>query len=209
MNIRVGETYDLEPSDIVKKTVLSAGGRNVFGEPNYRLAWGWSRLELRIGLHSDYDESDNLIRRELRAEWWPRYHPRDRFHLEVWKPCEIYGSPDAWEDGTYQWIEGTRVPALGPFPSRGEYEHVAVCQSKSGDFMSPTEDAVRELIRWHQRATARTRDEKKALAAASNSYDLETRRKRFHDIIDSEAKAFPFRTWVPVSGKNPRPIVGV
>lgn len=208
MDILAGETYDLEVPEIVKQAIVATGGRNLFGEPNYRLIWGWNRLELRVGLHSDYDDNDTLLRRELRAEWWPRYQPRDRFHLEVYKGPEIYGGPDAWEEGTYQWVEGMRVPALGPFPSRGEYEHVAVCQSPQGGFLWPTEAAVTDLILWHKRATARTRDEKRAMAAAQDQYEKETRRKKFHDIIDSEAKAFPFRTWLPVSGKNPRPVAG-
>lgn len=207
--IRAGETYDLKIPANVEKAIVLAGGRNIFGDPIYRLAWGWARLELRVGLHSDYDDNDILIRRELRGEWWPRYEPRDRFHLEIWKPAETYGGPEAWEDGTSVWVEGTRVPALGPFPSRGEYEHVAVCQSRQGCFMWPTEDAVREMILWHKTALNRTRTERRALAEAKNDYDREARRKKFHDIIDSEAKAFPFRTWVPATGKNPRPNPGV
>lgn len=206
--IRAGETYDLKVPANVEKAIAAAGGRDIFGDPIYRLAWGWARLELRVGLHSDYDDNDILVRRELRAEWWPRYEPRNRFHLEIKKPPETYGGPEAWEDGTSVYVDGVRVPALGPFPSRGEYEHVAICQSREGGFMWPTEDAVKDLILWHKTALARTKDERKALAEAKTEYEKETRRKRFHDIIDSEARAFPFRTWVPVSGKSPRPLVG-
>lgn len=205
MNILAGETYDLAVPPGVQHAAALAGGLNLFGEPNYRVVWGWSRLELRVGLHSDHDDSGNLLRRELRAEWWPRYAPRDRFHVEVWKDAAVYGGPDAWEDGTAQWVNGTKVPALGPFPSRGEYEHVAVCQSETGSFMLPTEAAVTDLIRWHRQAIAVTKDQRKILAEAQTQAEKEARRKKFHDIIDSEAKAFPFRTWVPVSGKNPRP----
>ena len=205
MSIRAGETYDMKLPDLVKKAVLAVGGRTVYGDPLYRLVWGWQRLELRIGVHTDHDDSGNAIRRELRAEWWPRYSPRDRWHLETWKPPEFYGSPDKWEDDTYAWIGGERVPQLGPYPSQGEYEHVAVCQSEDGEFMLPTEAAVTDLILWHRRALALTKTERKALAAARDAEEREVRRNRYRDIIDSEAKAFPFRTWVPVSGKNPRP----
>ena len=205
MSILAGETYDLLVPPGVQHAAALAGGLNLFGEPNYRVVWGWSRLELRVGLHSDHDDSGNLLRHELRAEWWPRYAPRDRFHVEVWKDAAVFGGPDAWEDGTAQWVNGTKVPALGPFPSRGEYEHVAVCQPADGEFMLPTEAAVTDLIQWHRRAIALTKTERKALAAARDAEEREVRRNRYHDIIDSEAKAFPFRTWVPVSGKNPRP----
>jgi hypothetical protein len=205
MSILAGETYDLQAPPGMQRAAALAGGFDLYGDPYYRMVWGWSRLEMRVGLHNDYDDNDILIRRELRAEWWPRYQPRDRFHLEIKKPAEIYGSPDAWEDGTAQWVGGTKVLALGPFPSRGEYEHVAVCQTQTGEFLWPNETVVRDLITWHRRAIAITKDQRQLLAEAATQSEKEARRKKFHDIIDSEAKAFPFRTWVPVSGKNPRP----
>ena len=74
-----------------------AGGRNRFGEPNYRAVWGWSRLELdgrEVG-------RPRRGRRLCCANSWslrrvPKYTPHDRWHIERWLPPEAYGSPQDW-----------------------------------------------------------------------------------------------------------------
>ena len=44
------------------RALALAGGRNRFGEPNYRAVWGWSRLDWIGGKWEDRDASGSLIR---------------------------------------------------------------------------------------------------------------------------------------------------
>ena len=59
----------------------------------------------------------------------PKYFPHERWHVERWMPPETYGSRKSWWASTIEREGGILVPALGPYPSRGEYEH---CFTLSG-----------------------------------------------------------------------------
>ena len=88
------ETHEA-PAEVARALAL-AGGRNLFGEANYRAVWGWSRLDWIGGKWEDRDPvSGALVREvvELRRE--PKYLPHDRWHIERWMPPESYGSPGA------------------------------------------------------------------------------------------------------------------
>ncbi len=50
-------------------------------------------------------------------------------------PPETYGSPEEWLARTVEVEDGIRVPALGPYPSRGEYEHCFTLEERDGEFM--------------------------------------------------------------------------
>lgn len=206
MTITCREVYTLDVPADVKRVLVEEGGLNRYREPNYRLVWGWSRLETRAGEFHEFDDSGNEtgVRLEVRRE--PKYWPRDRFHLEVWVPPETYGSPADWFAITKKYVRGESVEHLGEYPHRGDYERVSVCQTPSGDFVMPTAEAVRDMVRWHRAALLRTSAEKKAEFDARDEYEKNASRSRMHDIIDTYAKAFPFRTWVPVSGPLPKQV---
>lgn len=206
--IKVLEHYNLEPSPAVQDAILLVGGLNRFDAPNYRLRWGWQCLELRGGEHVDYDDHGTVLRREVRHEWWPRYAPANsRFHLEVWRPPEFYGSPRQWQDQTRAWVRGMAVAQLGDYPRRGDYEHVATMESPDGSYVEPVASVVADMIRLHQRMQSRTPSEIRAGIRADEEHKKAERVRKYRDILDSEKVAFPWRTWVPVTGKNPRQLV--
>lgn len=208
-SIRVIEHYSLPLPPGVAEAILRAGGVNRYGEPAYRLTWGFQALELRGGEHTDYDDSGYPIRTEVRYQSWPRYSPRDnRFHLEVWMPPEFYGTPGSWLEATKKYIRGETVEQLGLYPSRGDYELVATMETPTGEYVEPHADAVADMIRLHLRTRNRTRDEIRAGIAAGLEYQKSERARKYRDILDSEAVAFPWRTWVPVTGKGPRQLYG-
>jgi hypothetical protein len=132
------EHYDAP--DCVARELALAGGYNRFGEANYRAVWGWSRLGWIGGKWEDRDSTGALVREvvELRRE--PKYTPHNRWHIERWMPPESYGSPDQWHAQTLEIENGRNIPALGPYPSRGDYEHCftlegaarRVCAADSG-----------------------------------------------------------------------------
>jgi hypothetical protein len=86
--------------------------------------WGWRRLAWIGGRFEDRDSAGNLLREFVGLRYEPKYFPRDRWHIERWCAPEMYGSPDDWARATLE-VEGAQsIAALGPYPSRGEYEHV-------------------------------------------------------------------------------------
>jgi hypothetical protein len=146
----------------IEELVTKAGGRNRFGEPNFRVAWGWSRLSLIGGRWSDHDENGNLIREvvELREE--PKYFPHDRWHIERWLPPEAYGTPEQWYSHTIESGNGQSVPALGPFPSRGEWEHCFTIQTPKGEFLGLTPAICSEVVRAIEWSRAQPRARRRA-----------------------------------------------
>jgi hypothetical protein len=124
-----------------------AGGINRFGEPNYRAVWGWNRLAWIGGKWEDRDAAGRLIREvaELRLE--PKYTPQNRWHIERWVPPEAYGSPEQWYAQTLEIENGRNIPALGPYPSRGEYEHCFTLEGPRGEFIQLTPAVARHIAR--------------------------------------------------------------
>ncbi len=140
------ETHETPPG--VAQALLLAGGCNFFGEANYRAVWGWSRLDWIGGKWEDRDASTGTLLREvveLRRE--PKYLPHDRWHIERWMPAESYGSPASWLAHTCEIVHGRNVAALGPYPSRGDYEHCFTVAGPDGEFVQLTPAAARHIAR--------------------------------------------------------------
>jgi hypothetical protein len=140
------ETHEA-PADVALSLAV-AGGRNLFGEANYRAAWGWSRLDWIGGKWEDRDPvSGGLVREvvELRRE--PKYAPHNRWHIERWMPAESYGSPGEWQARTLEIVNGRNIAALGPYPSRGDYEHCFTLEGPGGEFVQLTPAVARHIAR--------------------------------------------------------------
>jgi hypothetical protein len=105
-------------------------------------------------------------------------------------PAESYGSPEQWLAQTTEVEDGIRIAALGPYPSRGDYEHCFTLESASGEFISLTPAACDWIVRaieWSRRQ--RRTDMRGAIAAR------EARRERhmdrgMDDILDDAVPAF-------------------
>ena len=163
------ETHEAPAS--FQDRITRAGGANRYGEPNFRVVWGGSRLAWIGGRFTDRDASGNALREtfELRRE--PKYVPFDRWHIERWMPPESYGSPAAWYAQTVECEGSARVPALGPYPTRGDYEHCFTLQTPEGGFLplhAAACDAVVRAIEWARRqprsaglAALRAREERR------------------------------------------------
>jgi len=148
----VRETHDA-PAEIQRR-IARAGGANRFGEPNFRIVWGGSRLGWIGGRWVDRDASGNVIRETIELRRVPKYLPHDRWHIERWLPPEAYGSPELWYAQTVECEDGIRIPALGPFPRRGEYEHCFTLEDSGGGFLPLTDAACHWIVRaieWARR----------------------------------------------------------
>ena len=145
--IRVLRETHFAPGDVARALEI-AGGRNWFGEANYRAVWGWSRLDWIGGKWEDRDAGSGALLREvvqMRRE--PKYLPHDRWHIERWMPAESYGSPEEWAAQTREFVGGRSVAALGPYPSRGDYEHCFTVQGPGGEFVQLTPAVARHVAR--------------------------------------------------------------
>jgi hypothetical protein len=139
------ETHEA-PAEVARELVL-AGGANRYGEANYRAVWGWSRLDWIGGKWEDRDADGRLLREvvELRRE--PKYLPHNRWHIERWMPPESYGSPQQWHRETREFENGRSIAALGPYPSRGDYEHCFTVEGPGGEFVQLTPAVARHIAR--------------------------------------------------------------
>lgn len=144
------ETHEA-PENVVRALAV-AGGLNRFGEPNFRAVWGGTRLGWIGGKWEDRDASGELIREVVAVRREPKYVPLDRWHIERWCPPEMYGSPEDWARATAEAVDGKSVPALGPYPSRGEYEHVMTLEGPRGEFVQLTPTVVERLARMVERS---------------------------------------------------------
>jgi len=143
-----------DPPASLTERVGRAGGFNRFGEPSFRVVWGWSRLGWIGGKWCDRDASGNIVREVIELRRVPKYLPHDRWHIERWLPPEAYGSRESWEQLSHEREDGIVVAALGPYPSRGEYEHCFTLAGPRGEFVpldAATCDRVVRAIEWARR----------------------------------------------------------
>jgi hypothetical protein len=134
------------PANIAQRLV-AAGGLSRYGEPNYRAVWGWNRLAWIGGKFEDRDANGDLLREVVELRLEPKYPAVNRWHVERWVPPEAYGSPALWYTQTVENANGIRIPALGPYPQRGEYEHCFTVQGLHGEFVQLTPTIVEHLAR--------------------------------------------------------------
>ena len=178
--IRVTRETHTAPASIAER-FTRAGGTNRFGEPNYRIVWGGSRLTWIGGRWTDRDAHGNVTREAIELRRVPKYLPVDRWHIERWMPPEFYGSPDAWRALTSETDDGIRVPALGPYPSRGDYEHCFTLQSVDGEFMALSAAACDWIVRAIEWSRRQPRADRRAALA-----QREQRRERAADAAVDE-----------------------
>lgn len=139
-----------------------AGGSNRFGEPNFRVVWGGSRLAWIGGRWADRDAHGNLASERIELRRVPKYYPENRWHIERWMPPESYGSPESWFAQTIETENGIRIPALGPYPSRGDYEHCFTLQTAAGEFQPLSAAAcewIVHAVEWSRRQPGTARRE--------------------------------------------------
>lgn len=169
----------------VAARLARAGGRNRYGEPNFRAVWGWSRLTWIGGRWEDRDASGNLLREAVELRQVPKYTPHDRWHIERWCPPELYGGPAAWDAQTIE-VDGARtIPALGPYPARGEYEHCFTLEGPRGEFVQLTASAAEYVARAIEFARALPAVARRAALDARHSRDDRAWETFARDILDS------------------------
>jgi hypothetical protein len=192
------ETHEA-PVEIGKR-LLVAGGANLYGEANFRVVWGGSRLTWMGGRWTDRDENGNVIREVIETRRVPKYLPVERWHIERWMPAESYGSPEQWHEQTTEIEDGIRIAALGPYPSRGEYEHCFTLATPKGEYMALSPAACDWIVRAVEWAKRQPRRERGGAIVAR-----EARRDRdwngvADDLLDDAVPAFSGAPFVVSAG---------
>ena len=149
---------DKRPPSHLQQILTKHGGLNQFGEPNIRLVWSESRLTWTCGEWSDWD-GDRLVRRVVEARLHPKYwYLAPAWVFEKWLPPTFYGTRDDWKAAYEEQASGQTIEALGPYPSRGDYEYVEHIEGAVDPFVAE----------WTVRAIKAT----EALAQATNDLEL-------------------------------------
>jgi hypothetical protein len=194
----VRETHDTP--ETVAHRLERAGGANRFGEANYRAVWGWNRLAWIGGKFEDRDPATaSLLREVVELRQEPKYPAVNRWHIERWVPPEVYGAPRDWYAQTIERENGVSIPALGPYPSRGEYEHCFTLEGPRGEFiqLTPTiAEHIASAIEWSRKFP---RSAKKR-----RLYDREQREERSYEewaygLLDDFVPAFRKQPFVTVA----------
>ena len=174
----------------IQERVERTGGTNCYGEANFRVVWGASRLTWIGGRWTDRDANGNILREAIETRRVPKYLPLNRWHIERWAPRESYGTPEQWFAQTTEVEDGIRIAALGPYPSRGEYEHCFTLESVGGEFIALTPAACDWIVRAIEWSRRQPRRQLRGAIAAR-----ETRRARDWDrdadaLLDDAVPAF-------------------
>jgi hypothetical protein len=191
------ETHDTP--EAVARRLERAGGLNCFGEPNYRAVWGWNRLAWIGGKFAERDPTTGSLLREvveLRRE--PKYPSVNRWHIERWVPPEVYGSPRHWYSQTIERENGVSIPALGPYPSRGEYEHCFTLEGPCREFIQLTPTVAEHVARAIERSRTFPR-----VTSRARLYEREQRAERNYeqwafDALDDAVPALHKQPFVTV-----------
>jgi len=200
----------LSPPPGVQEFLTLHGGRNLFGEPNFRVVWSNGRIVKRTRRFIDVDNHGNVIRQAVATKDIQRYNypaTRDRFVIERWRPPEFYGDPDTWQRANTKLIDGHLVQPIGEYPTRGEYEHIDtvewVDEAGNRSFAWPTRDYVRFVVDSSLYVQHLSVDE---IAAQLEAEDERSDEALFNKILDKVKDASrPFggiQPFVSMAGLN-------
>jgi hypothetical protein len=191
------ETHDTPES--VARVLELAGGRNRFAEANYRAVWGWNRLAWIGGKFEDRDEQGVLQRERIELRREPKYPAVNRWHIERWVPPETYGSPRNWYLQTIEHAGAQSVPALGPYPSRGDYEHCFTLETPRGEFIQLTATVAEYVARRIERSHVTPRAQTRSQLYAREAHEDQSYAVWAYDLLDDAVPAFHRQPFVVVS----------
>ena len=173
------------PADITE-TLTRWGGKNEYGNPNWRIILAQNHLVQRAGMWTEFaDDTEqtqfrtvgNQVRYQHReiapdriiigTRWVPLYQV-EGWILERWFPASSYGSKEQWESALSQ--DGV-TPMMGPFPERGGY----FMPSGGGPWVEiPPLEGVRESIaQWENSAHLHGFMDEEFVARAMNQAQVE------------------------------------
>lgn len=155
------------------------------------------------GRWTDRDAHGNIVREAIELRRAPKYVPHERWHIERWLPPEIYGSPKMWRAQTVEVEDGIAIQALGPYPSRGDYEHCFTLSGVRGEFipLSPAAcDWIVSAVEWARR---QPRSRRRAAVGARESRCALGLERVAEDILDDAVPAFHAQPSISLAAVSP------
>lgn len=193
--ILVGREYNLSPPASVNRMLHKKFGSNIFGEPRYRVIWGWQRIAFCAGEFDVYsDDGSTWLRTEVGIFQTPKYDylgisKLERWMLEKWVPAEDYGSPEDWAEQTEEICGGYTLEGIGPYPSRGEYELSIVLEEKDR-YLGLTEEIVSYVCQTIERSREIHQAKRRQRLQEEQAKKEESYRNLAGDIWDDARVAF-------------------
>ena len=187
-----------ETPENVAQRLARAGGINRLGEANYRAIWGWNRLAWIGGRFEDRDEHGALLRERVELREEPKYPAVNRWHIERWIPPEAYGSPRQWYKQTIERANGVSIPALGPYPSRGDYELCFTLEGPRGEFLQLTPTVAEHIARAIEFSRGLSRAKTRAHLCDRAQRQEQHYETWAYDALDDAVPAFHHQPFVSV-----------
>lgn len=206
------------PEHVARELKL-AGGTNRFGEPNFRVVWGWNRIVPMTGEWQEFEhlqatltdkltghqESRTFIRlkeSKIETRQVPKYLPANCWHLEKWcSPEEVGVSPEMWRQLGQEVIAGLTIDTAGEFPSRGEYElcypitHDCSCSGKPLPLIA---DVVAEIVQKIQKGRDFSLQQRKTAIEQRLEREQEGFTRKAIDIMKDGMRPFCAEDFVTV-----------
>lgn len=163
----------------VREFLFRCGGKNEYGDPNWRIILSQNHLVQRAGMWTEFADDTEQVRFEERKHdvayqtrqiapdairigmFWVPLYPCDGWILERWFPASAYGSKEQWESALSQDGE---TPMMGPYPERGGYFML----SGGGPWpeIPQLEDVRASIAQWENSAHCHGVVDEKAVARA-------------------------------------------
>ena len=168
----------------VRERIARAGGANRFGEPNFRVVWGGSRLAWIGGRWTDRDAHGNVVREAIELRRVPKYLPHDRWHIERWMPPESYGCPSSGTRRPSKSKTAFASPRWGPILRAANTSIASRWRARAANLSRSTASACDWIVRAIEWARRQPRNAGRASLAAR-----EARRAREWDRAVDEVLA--------------------
>ena len=198
-----GTVKSMEPPPDVAAYVTRYGGRNLYGEPNFRIVWGGNRTAFKTRRFRDQSERGAVLHDAIECREslkYPKY--REHWVLEWWKsPMEFCGGDkELWYAANTGSLDGIPIPPQEAFPSRGSYEFLTVFTGDDGEEYAPPEIGTAkhaiDCFRYLRSMTRSEFDSKKASERASlEEAELQT----ILDQVKDATKPSTYEPWVSMA----------
>ena len=143
---RCGTVHNLEAPKELHQYLTEYGGKNLFGEPIFRLVWSNNTVKESRLPWPDLGQGV-IVERPHRLKYG-KAMVSDRFIVERWQPPEMYGDPEDWIET--QWRPGVGTVDYGPYPVRGRYNFIDAVTGLDADgspcFAMPTRIYLKTIV---------------------------------------------------------------
>lgn len=207
--------------DEVKVKLLIAGGTNCWGEPNFRIVWGYNRI---VKVHGQWETwrppqptgllgldgrpiltEPRCVECVVETREIPKYLPGNCWHLERWCPPSDYGTPETWGKLGEEVHGSMTIDTAGPYPSRGEWELVFPLTSDGTPQGMPIpleSSCVEAMVRMLQRSREFTIPQRKAAIEQRMAREDRQSTERMVEALSANLPAFYGREFVTKGDAN-------